>query len=86
MLIASGTNIARYAGLLLGGRTILHDITNTSLRVYTSIAGYAGLLLGGRTILHGITNNSLRVDCFRNLYHRIPRVTARWEYNFVWHR
>ena len=66
LLIASGTSIAGYSGLLLGGRTILHYITNNSLRVDTSIAGYAGLLLVGHTILHGITNNSLRVDCFRN--------------------
>ena len=42
--------------------TILHGITNNSLRVDTSITGYAGLLLGGRTILHGTTHNSLRVD------------------------
>ena len=48
-----------YAGLLLGGRTILHGITNNSLKVDTSIAGYAGLLLGERTILHGIANSSL---------------------------
>ena len=78
-LIASGINIAGYAGLLLGGRTILHDITNISLRVDTSIAGYAGLLLGGRTILHGIA------DCFRNQYRQVHRVTAWWVHDFVWH-
>ena len=47
-LIASGINIAGYAGLLLGGRTILYGITNNSLGVETSIAGYAALLVGGR--------------------------------------
>ena len=52
----------QYHRLLLGGCTILHGITNYSLRIDTSITGYAGLLLGGRTILDGITNNSLRVD------------------------
>ena len=33
------TSIARYAGLLLGGRTIVHGISNNSLRVDTSITG-----------------------------------------------
>ena len=47
----------------------------------TSIAGYAGLLLGGRTILSGIANSSPRVDCFRNLYRQVRRVTPRWAYN-----
>ena len=64
-LIASGTCIAGYAVLLLGGRTILHGIANSSLRVdcfRNQYRRYAGLLLGGRTILHGISNNSLRVD------------------------
>ena len=61
-LIAPGTSIAKYIGLLLGWHTILHGTTNNSLRVNTSITGYAGLLLGGCTILYGITNNSLRVD------------------------
>ena len=65
-LIASGTSIARYTGLLLGRRTILHGIANNSLSV----------LQGGRTMLHGITNNSLKVDCFRNQYRRVRRVTA----------
>ena len=64
---------------------ILHGIANTSLRVDNSIAGYAGLLLGGRTILHSITNNSLRVDYFRNQYHRVRKVTARWVYDFAWY-
>ena len=112
-MIASGTSITGYAGLLLGGRTILHGITNNSLEVETSITGYAGLLLGGRTILprianssptvdtsiagyagfllgrrtilHGITNNSLRVNCFRNQYRQVRRVTPRWAYDFAWH-
>ena len=84
-LIASGINIAGYTGLLLGGRTILHAITNNSLRVDTSIARYTGLMLGGSTILHGIANSSLSIDCFRNQYHRVRRVTARWAYDFVWH-
>ena len=43
----------------------------------TCIAGHAGLLLGGHTILSGIANSSFRVDCFRNLYRRVRRVTAR---------
>ena len=109
-MIASGINIAAYAGLLLGGHTVLHGITNYFLRVDTSITGYAGLLLGGRTILSGIgnsspsfrnqyrrvllgartilshiANSSPRVDCFRNLYRWVSRVTARWAYDFAWH-
>ena len=71
--------------VLPGTRTILHGITNNSLRVDTSITGYAGLLLGGRTILPGIANGSLVVDCFRNQYRRVRRVTARWAYDFAWH-
>ena len=27
-------------------------------------------------MLHGITNNSIKVDCFRNQYRRVHRVTA----------
>ena len=73
-LIASGINIAGYAGLLLGGRTVLHGITNNSLRVDTSITGYAELLLGGCTILHGIANGTPRVDCFRNEYRPVHRI------------
>ena len=84
-LIASGTCIAGHAGLLLGGRTILSGLANSSPRVDTFIAGYAGLLLGGHMILSGIANSSHRVDCFRNLYRRVRRVTARWVYDFVWH-
>ena len=62
-LPASGTSIARY---MLCRSTILHGIANNSLSV----------LLGGRTMLHGITKNSLKVDCFRNQYRRVRRVTA----------
>ena len=76
-LIASGTSIAGYAGLLQGGRTVLDGITNNSLRVDTRITGYAGLLLGGHTILSGIAISSPSVDCFENLYRRVCRVTAR---------
>ena len=42
-LIASGINIAGYAGLLLGGRTVLHGIASISLRLIssgTSITAY----------------------------------------------
>ena len=74
-LIASGTSIAGYAGLLLVGRTILHGITNNSLRV----------LLDGCTMLHDIVNNSLKLDCFRNQDRRVRSVTARWAYGFTWH-
>ena len=52
---------ARSLRVALGGRTILHGITDSSLRVDTRIIGYAGLLLGGHTMLHGITNHILRV-------------------------
>ena len=31
--------------------------------------------------MRGIANNSLRVDWFRNQYHRVRRVTARWAYD-----
>ena len=61
-LIASGINIAGYAGLLLGGRTILHSIANGSPGVDCFRNQYRRVLLGGRTILHGITNYSLSVD------------------------
>ena len=61
-MIASGINIDGYAGLLLGRHTILHGITDNSLKVDTSITGYAGFLLSGHMILHDITNNYLRVD------------------------
>ena len=50
---------------MLGGRTMLHGMTNNSLKVdcfRNRIAEYTGLLLGGHTILRGITNYSLRVD------------------------
>ena len=76
-------NQYQYTGFLLGGCTILHGITNNSLRVDTSIVGYVGLLLGGRTILSGIANSSPKVDCFRNQYRRVRRVTARWAYDFA---
>ena len=75
-MIASGTSIAGYAGLLLGGRTILHGKTNNSLRVDCFRYQYRRVLLGGRTILHGITNNSLRVDCIKNQYRRVHKVTG----------
>ena len=58
------TCIDGYAGLLLGGHTILSGIANSSPRLIASrtcITGYAGLLLVGRKILHGIANNSLSV-------------------------
>ena len=80
-LIASGTSIARYAGLLLGGRTVLDGITNNSLRVDTRITGYAELLLDGHTILSGIAISSPSVDCFENLYRPVCRVTARCAYD-----
>ena len=51
---------------IVGYHTILHGIANNSLSV----------LLGGRMMLHGITNNSLKVDCFRNQYRQVRRVTA----------
>ena len=73
---------------MLGGRTILSGIANSSPRVDcygTFIAGYAVLLLGGRTILSGIANNSPKVDCFRNQYRQVHRINARWAYDFVWH-
>ena len=63
----------------------MHSIANGSLGVDTSIARYTELLLGGRTILSAIANSSHRVDCFRNLYRQACRVTARWEYDIVWH-
>ena len=59
----SGTSIAGYAGLLLGGRTILHRIMNNSLRVDYVRNQYHRVLLGGRTILHGIANSSPRANC-----------------------
>ena len=71
----------QYHRVLLGGCTILHGITNYSLGVETSNTGYTGLLLGGGTILPGIANSSPRRDCFRNQYHRVRRVTARWAYD-----
>ena len=64
---------------------IWHHITNNSLQVDTSITGYTGLLLGGHTILSGIANSSVRVDCIRNQYHQVHRVTARWAYDFASH-
>ena len=82
-LIATGTSIAGYAGLLLGGRTILHDIANSSHRVDFFRNQYRRVLLGGSTTLSGIANSSPGVDCFRNLYRRVRRVTARWAYDFV---
>ena len=83
-LIASGTFIAGYAGLLLGGRVILSGIANSSHRVDFFRNQYRRVLLGGRTTLSGIANSSPRVDCFRNLYRRVRRVTARWAYDFVY--
>ena len=44
----------------------------------TSIARYIGLMLGGETILSGLAISSLRVDCFRNQYHWVHKVTGRW--------
>ena len=71
-------NLYRRVRMMPGKRAHdLHDIANTSSRVDTSIARYAGLMLGGGTIFHGIANSSLRIDCFRNQYHRVRRVTAR---------
>ena len=43
----------------------------------TCIAGYARLLLGELTILSGIANSSAMVDCFRNLYRRVRRMTGK---------
>ena len=60
-LIALGINIAGYAGLLLGGRTVLHGIANDSLRVDYFRNHYRRVLLGGRTVLHGIASISLRL-------------------------
>ena len=80
-LIASGTSIAGYAGLLLGGFTIWHSIANSSLKVDCYWNQYHRVLLGGHTILSGIANSSPRVDCFRNLYRRVRSVTPRWAYN-----
>ena len=54
-LIASGTSIAGYAELLLGG----HTIYKASL---ITLSGLIPVSPGDATILHGITNNSLRVD------------------------
>ena len=54
----------------------MHDITNNSLRVDSSTA----------MILHGINNNSLMVDCFRNQYPQIHRITARWAGDFAYHK
>ena len=74
MLIASGTFIAGYAGLLLGGRTILHGIANNSSSVDCSRNLYRRVrrvTARWATILHGITNNSLRVDCIKNQYRRV---------------
>ena len=65
---------------------ILFAIANSSLRVDLFRNQYRRVLLGGSRILSGIANSSPRVDCFRNLYHRVRRVTARWVYDFVWHR
>ena len=31
--------------------------------------------------MDGIANCSLRVDCFRNQYHQVYRVAARWVYD-----
>ena len=42
---------------------------------------YTRFLLGGRTSLSGIANSSCWVDCIRNQYHRVCRVTARWAYD-----
>ena len=42
---------------------------------------YTGFLLGGRTSLSSIANSSPWVDCIRNQYHRVRRVTARWAYD-----
>ena len=82
-LIASGTSIVGYAGLLPGGYTVLPGIANSSPRVDCFRNQYRRVLLGGRTILHGITNNSLSVDCFRNQYRQAHRVNARWAYDFL---
>ena len=62
---------------------ILHGITNNSLRVDTSITRYGGLLLGGRTILPVISNSSPRLDCFRNQYRRVRKVTGKWANDFA---
>ena len=77
-LIASGTSIAGYAGLLLGGRTILSGIANSSSRVdyfrnlYCQVCR---VTLRWAFNLHGITNNPLRVDTS----------IAGYCYNFAWH-
>ena len=42
---------------------------------------YRYTVLGGRTSLSGIANNSHRVDCIRNQYHPVRRVTTRWAYD-----
>ena len=62
LFLLMGTFIPVYAGLLLGGHTILSSIANSSSRLETAlgtfIAGYAGLLLGGHMILFSIANSS----------------------------
>ena len=55
--------------------TILHGITNNSVRVVCFRNLYRRVLLGGHTILYGIAHGSPRVDCFRNHYRRVGRVT-----------
>ena len=60
-LIALGINIAGYAVLLLGGRTVLYGIANDSPRVDCFRNHYRQVLLGGRTVLHGIASISLRL-------------------------
>ena len=77
--------VLQYAGLLVSGRTILHGIANSSLRVDCFSNQYHRVLLGGHTILSGIANNSPKVDCFRNQYRQVYRVTARWAHDFAWH-
>ena len=67
-MIASGTCIARYTGLLLDGHTTLHGIANGSTRVDYFRNQYHRVLLGGCTILHGITNYSLRVKTSSTRY------------------
>ena len=76
VFIALGTNIVGYAGLLLGGLTILYGIANGSHRFDCFRKQYRWVLLIGHILLHDIANNSLRVNYFRNLYRRVCTILS----------
>ena len=65
--------------------SVFADVPNNSPSIDTSIHREVGLLIGGHKILSGIANSSLRVDCIRNQYHQVHRVTAGWVYDLASH-